>query len=100
MGEVRGADAVRHRGGRPRNDSHQNLLMNLARHWLTATGEPPKPGRSDSTGFADVVHSAFQWFSLPEGSAPYALREYWAAVKAFKARKPLEDFLRRHGVEP
>jgi hypothetical protein len=100
MGEVRGAGAVRHRGGRPRNEGHQNLVMHLVRDWLTATGERPKPGRSDNTGFADLAHSVFQWLSLPEGSAAHALRQYWTAVRAFKDRGPLEDFLLRHGVEP
>ena len=97
MGKVRGAGPARHRGGRPTNDHHQTLVMHLALDWLTATGKPPKPGRSDNAGFGDLAHSVFQWLGQPEGSAPYALRQYWAAVDAFKAREPLEDFLRRHG---
>jgi hypothetical protein len=74
--------------------------MHLAMDWSHATGSPPKPRRSDNTGFGDLVHSVFQWLNLPEGSAAYALRQYWTAVKAFKAREPLEDFLRRHGIDP
>jgi hypothetical protein len=98
MGEVRGAGTTRHRGGRPTNERHQTLVMHLALHWLTETGKPPTRGRSDSTGFGDLVHSVFQWLELPD-SAANRLRQYWDTVKAFKAREPLEDFLRRHGEE-
>ena len=99
MGEVRGAGTEGHRGGRPNKQRDQTLVMHLAFDWLTATGEPPKPGRSDNTGFGDLVHSVFQWLSFPEGSASHALRKYWAAVRSFEAREPLEDFLRRHSEE-
>jgi hypothetical protein len=99
VGEVRGAGTARHHGGRPTKERHQTLVMHLAIDWLNATGEPPKRGRSDGTGFGDLVHSVFQWLGQPEGNAAYALRRYWAIAKAFKAREPLEDFLRRHGVE-
>lgn len=98
MGEVRGVGTTRHRGGRPRNDRNQMLIMCLALDWLHATGEPPKAGRSGNTGFGDFVHSVFQWLELPD-SAANALRQYWDTVKAFKAREPFEDFLRRHGEE-
>lgn len=60
MGEVRGGGATRHRGGRRRDLAHQDVVMHLAMDWLTATGELPKPGRSDDTGFGDLVHSVFQ----------------------------------------
>jgi hypothetical protein len=96
VGEVRGAGAVRHRGGRPKNAAYQDLVMHLAMDWLRATGNAPKPGRSDSTGFGDLVHSLVQWLSLPEGSAAHALRQYWADVKKGKARPKLADFLERH----
>ena len=76
MGKVRGTGATRHRGGRPRNEGRENLVMHLAMDWLNATGEAPKHGRSDRTGFGDLAHSVFQWLNLPEGSAPYALRQY------------------------
>jgi len=98
MSEVRGAGTIRHRGGRPTNDRHQTLVMHLATDWLNATGELPKSGRSEGTGFGELVHSVFQWLELPD-SAANALRQYWGTVKAFKAREPLEDFLRRHGEE-
>jgi hypothetical protein len=100
IGEIRGAGTARHHGGRPTNDRHQTLVMHLATDWRNATSEPPKPGRSDSPGFGDLVHSVFQWLSLPEGSAPYALRLYWAGFRQRKGREPLEDFLKRHGGEP
>ena len=99
MGEVRGAGPGRHRGGRPRNTGHQDLIMHLAIDWLGATGEMPKPGRSDNGGFGDLAHSVFQWLGLPEGSAAHPLRQYWADVKSSKNRETLEDFLKRHGEE-
>jgi hypothetical protein len=74
--------------------------MYLAMDWLTATGEPPKHGRSDNTAFGDLVHSVFQWLALPEGSAAYALPQFWAAVEAGKARPQLAHFLARHGEDP
>jgi hypothetical protein len=77
MGEVRGAGAVRQRGGRPRNAAHRDLVMHLGIDWLDATGNAPKPGRSDRTGFGDLIHSVFQWLNLPKGSAAHALRQYW-----------------------
>lgn len=66
--------------------------MHLAMDWLRASGETPKPGRSDGTGFGDLVHSVFQWLSLPKGSAPYVLRQYWAAVRKLKGREALQGF--------
>jgi len=80
MGEVRGAGAGRHRGGRPTNEDHRTLIMHLALDWLLATGEPPKPGRSDGTGFGELAHNVFEWLTLPEGSPAHALRQYWASV--------------------
>lgn len=77
MDEVRGAGAVRDRGGRPDNNLRLNLVLNLAMDWLAATGGPPRPGRSDKTGFGGLVHSVFQWLKLPEGAATHALRQHW-----------------------
>jgi len=100
MGETRGAGTRHHHGGRPKDESYQSLIMRLALDWLSATGEPPKSGRSDHTGFGDLCHCVFQWLNLPEGSATHALRQYWTTVKKYKALEPLKDFLRRHGEEP
>lgn len=99
MSQVRGGGARPHRGGRPDHPHHQDLVMHLAIDWIQATGETPKPGRSDNSGFGDLVHSIFQWLDLPDGSAGYALRQYWAEMNRVKAREPLEDFLRHHGVK-
>jgi hypothetical protein len=92
MGEVRGAGARDQRGGAPTKDAEHKLVMWLALAWLEATDEKPKPGRSDYTGFGDLVHSVFQSLELPEGSAVYALRRYWADVKREQARPKLGDF--------
>jgi hypothetical protein len=100
MGEVRGAGAQCQRGGRPENAHRQDLVMHLAIDWLRATDELPKPGRSDETGFGDLVHKVFQWLDLPDGSAGYALRRYWSEVRRVKAREPLEDFLRATAKNP
>jgi hypothetical protein len=77
---------MRHRGGRPANECHQSLVMHLATDWLTATCAPPKPGRSDNSGFGDLVHSVFQWLGLPDDSATYALRQFWDAVRQGRAQ--------------
>ena len=100
MGEVRGAGTLRHRGGRPEEAARRELVMHLALDWLTATGKPPKQGRSDKTGFGDLAHRVFQWLGLPDGSAAHALRQYWTAVEAGRKRPKLADFLARHGEDP
>ncbi|MGH7122315.1 MAG: hypothetical protein ACREFP_25545 [Acetobacteraceae bacterium] len=84
MGETRGAGSDRHRGGRPTKEHYQTLVMYLAIDWLRATGSAPKSGRSDYGGFGDLVHSVFQWLGLDEGSAVYALRNYWNALQAVR----------------
>jgi len=73
--------AARDRGGRPGNEGHQDLVMHLAIDWLIATDKKPRPSRTDSNGFGDLVHCVFQWLNMPDGSATYALRQYWAATK-------------------
>ena len=84
FGEVRGLGAKKCKGGRPSRDAQHELVMNLALDWTSATGNAPEHGRSDRTGFGDLVHSVFQW-SLPEeqaaGAATYALRRYWSEVE-------------------
>jgi hypothetical protein len=77
-GRVPGAGGA-HRGGRPGTEELQGLILQLHGDWLDATGTMPKPGgRGDQTGFGDLVHSVFQWLGIPEGSAAYALRQYWS----------------------
>jgi hypothetical protein len=87
MGEARGAGTQSHEGGRPRNTEQGELIMFLALGWHSVTGEAPTPGRSDESGFGDLVHSVFQWLGLPEGSASYALRGYWTEVRKAKGRR-------------
>ena len=91
MDHVRGGGIGRHRGGRPDHPHDQELVLNLANDWLRATDETPKHGRSDNCGFGDLVHSVFQWLDLPDGSADYTLRRYWAEFKRMKARERLQD---------
>ena len=85
MGTLRGADKGGH-SGRPDTAGQRELVMYLAMDWSQATGSPPKPGRSDNTGFGDLVHSVFQWLTLPDGSATHAMRRYWAALRQRQAR--------------
>jgi hypothetical protein len=82
MGEVRGAGARDHKGGAPTRDAEYELVMWLALAWLEATDHKPKPGRSDHTGFGDLVHWLFRWLDISGKSsdaAAYALRRYWAS---------------------
>ncbi len=99
MGGVRGAGVWDRRGGRPLSDAEHELVMLLAIDWLHATGDKPKPGRSDNTGFGDLAHSVFQWLRLPEGRATYALRRYWTDERRSQTRPSLEDFQKRHDEE-
>jgi integrase len=80
MGETRGAGSRTHRGGRRNSAEEQDLVMQLTLVWADATGQVPTAGRSEHRGFGDLVHSVFQWVGLPDGSAAYALRQYWAEV--------------------
>ena len=99
MGVMRGAKKRHHHGGRPRHEEQQQLIMNLATDWATMTGQLPKSGRSDQTGFGDLCHCVFQWLDLPDGSATQALRQYWDTINTYKARQPLADFMKHHGEE-
>jgi hypothetical protein len=87
MGEVRGAGAADHKGGAPTGTAENDLIRFLALDWQRAAGHRPKSGRSDKTGFGDLVHSVFQWLNLPEGAASYALRRYWAEITQGEARR-------------
>lgn len=80
IGEVRGVGTRDHTGGRPAEAARHELVMHLAVDWLTATGQAPEAGRSDSIGFGDLVHSVFQWLDVSADTseaASYALRRFW-----------------------
>jgi hypothetical protein len=79
LGQTRGEDDGVHKGGRPRHYFQDDLVMHLAIDWANATGAKPPDGRSDHSGFGDLVHSAFQWINEP--SADQALRRYWKATE-------------------
>jgi hypothetical protein len=83
MGTARGADKQMpssmqmHIGGRRSIlDFEFSLIGTLVQAWQRATGILPSAGRSDETGFGDLVHSVFQWLGM-DGQAEYALRQYW-----------------------
>jgi hypothetical protein len=83
LGLVRGAQERKPKGGRPREDTRQALVVFLRCDWTLSTGEEPAPGRSDASGFGDLVHSVFQWLEISEDTteaATYALRRYWDEV--------------------
>jgi len=83
-GTVRGGSDPKNQGGRPGESARRDLVMHLALDWLCASGSPPEPGRSDNSGFGDLVHSTFQWLDVsadPSEAAAYALRRYWSAVR-------------------
>ena len=80
-GTVRGGLEPKHRGGRPGETARRDMVLYLALDWLRATGSPPSPGRSDNSGFGDLVHSVFQWLEISSEAAAYALRRYWSVAK-------------------
>jgi hypothetical protein len=84
FGHARGALQGAREGGRPGHDAQDALVMYLAIDWSLVTGAKPPPGRSDHTGFGELVHSVFQW--LEEPSPGQALRRYWQAVKVQRSR--------------
>jgi hypothetical protein len=77
----------------PSKAGTKQLVMSLALNWLHATEQALTSGRSDRSGFGDLVHSVFQWIGLPDGSAAYALRQYWSEMarsrKARGAQEPV-----------
>ena len=58
--------------------------MNVAMDWFVATKEPPTAGRSDHTGFGELVHCIFDWLNEP--GATQVLRRYWKEVLSAKQR--------------
>jgi len=83
LGRVSGSREGASVGGRPRHVAQGELIRNLALDWIRATGCEPSPGRSDRSGFGDLVHSVFQW--LDEPAPDQALRRYWKEVEDAKA---------------
>jgi hypothetical protein len=84
FGRARGGGAGVNTGGRPSQHARDTLVMHLAVDWTVAIGVKPRPGRSDHTGFGDLVHSVFQW--LHEPSPSQALRRYWTIVEKGRSR--------------
>ena len=78
--QVRGIAETAPSGGRPPHEDQDTLVMHLAIDWCRATGQPPNQGRSDATGFGELVHSVFDW--LGELGATQALRRYWRIVNS------------------
>ena len=75
----------KNKGGRPSDsDPRLTLIGHLAHEWEKATGTFPEPGRSDHTGFGELVYSVFQW--LREPGAEYALRRFWEQIRYFEKR--------------
>jgi hypothetical protein len=84
-GQVRGIAETAPSGGRPPHADQDTLVMHLAIDWYRATDQPPEDGRSDATGFGELVHSVFDW--LCEPGATQALRRYWREVNSAKKTK-------------
>lgn len=85
MNVARGANDQKPVGGRPSDLDIKFLLIgSLADSWERATGEFPERGRSDHSGFGELVHSVFQW--LGEPGAEYALRQFWEQVRYYEKR--------------
>lgn len=85
MNVARGAVDQKRSGGRPSDlDFKISLIGRLADPWQRFTGTFPKPGRSDHTGFGDLVHSVFQW--LGASGPSYALREWWKEIRRTEER--------------
>jgi hypothetical protein len=88
--QVRGTGTMAPTGGRPKNADQDTLVMHLAIDWSQATGERPEQGRSDATGFGELVHCVFDWIAKP--GARQALRRYWTTVKSAKVRPTAGGF--------
>ena len=86
MGVVRGELTGNvQRGGRPDNGAKIDLVMRLALSWFHATGNKPKRGRSDKTGFGGLVFLVFGRLGIrdetdDESSVVHVLRQYWSLI--------------------
>jgi len=98
LGRVRGSPGPHGGGGRPSENSRQELVMNLATDWHQAIGQSPERGRSDQTGFGELVHSIFGWLDIskdPYEAAAYTLRRFWEQVEKRNTRSTSADLLER-----
>ena len=80
LGEVRGVGAQIEHGGRPPPVARLELIRDLVGDWRRATGQEPKSGRSDRSGFGELVYHVFAWLGLSDSSAERTLRRYWDKV--------------------
>lgn len=79
---VRGDKRFKPRGGRPGHAAQDALVRDLSINWLLAVGALPVFGRSDRTGFGDLVHTLFDLIDEP--GATQALRRYAAELRRTK----------------
>jgi hypothetical protein len=93
FGQTRGDANGVHEGGRPRHDFQDDLVMHLAIDWTNATGAKPLRGRSDCSGFGDLVHCVFQWVDEP--SADQSLRRYWKAIEECRSPSASQNLISR-----
>ena len=80
MGIARGGPDHKSKGGRPNLVLAFVFICGLANAWERATGRFPQAGRSDHTGFGDLVHQVFGWVGNPT-SADNSLRYFWKEMK-------------------
>ena len=77
---ARGAGDGMPRVGRPSSlDFKISLIGKLAHAWERTTGTFPPVGRSDETGFGELIHCVFHWLRIGD-QAEYALRQFWDEV--------------------
>ena len=70
--------------GRSSIDAEVELIMHLANDWYRITGTFETGGNSDESPLVEFITSVFRWAKIP--NVNYALRVYWAELKARKAR--------------
>jgi hypothetical protein len=102
LGVVRGSSETKPKGGRPSEDLRHQLVIRLALNWCEGTGQMADQGRSDQTGFGELVHSVIAWLYVPSlgtqdvideaiesarEKANYALRRYWTEKTRAAARR-------------
>jgi hypothetical protein len=72
FGQARGALGAKPKGGRPVGEARHAFVMNLAMDWHFGTGDMPQSGRSDGTGFGQMVHLVFDWLQEAGAEEPCA----------------------------